>query len=125
MTIKNELMAVNSEIKALNKKIDNLLKGFIKFEQTKAAKNPPKKTVKAKTTKKVLVKKSPVRNKRTKLTATDQVLRIIMKRKRGIDNPTLMARTGFEEKKVRNIVYRLFQQGKIKRVGRGLYAGVK
>jgi predicted transcriptional regulator of viral defense system len=36
-----------------------------------------------------------------------------------------MARTGFEEKKVRNIVYRLFQQGKIKRVGRGLYAGVK
>jgi hypothetical protein len=32
-----------------------------------------------------------------------------------------MKRTGFGEKMIRDIVYRAHKQGKIKRVGRGLY----
>jgi predicted transcriptional regulator of viral defense system len=48
-----------------------------------------------------------------------------MKGKRGISTSTLMHKTGFDEKKVRNIVFRAFKEGKIQRVGRGLYAGVK
>ena len=123
MPIKNELRAVNREIKALTEKIDNLIKDCIRIEDTKVAKKSPQKTVKAKTPKRVLVKKPPVKKKRPKLTATDKVLRIIMKRKRGIDNSTLMYKTGFDEKKVRNIVFKAHKEGKIKRVGRGLYAG--
>jgi hypothetical protein len=34
-----------------------------------------------------------------------------------------MKKTGFEEKKVRNIVTRAFSQKKIKRAGRGVYVG--
>jgi hypothetical protein len=36
-----------------------------------------------------------------------------------------MHKTGFDEKKVRNIVFKAFKGGKIKRVGRGLYAGMQ
>jgi hypothetical protein len=36
-----------------------------------------------------------------------------------------MAKTGFNERKVGNIVFKAFKEGKIQRVGRGLYAGVK
>ena len=100
MTIKSELTAVRREIKALTDKVDEILKDFINIDEYNAAKQSPKKTAKAKATKKAPAKKSQVRKKRSKLTATDQVLRIIMKRKRGIDTPTLMHKTGFDEKKV-------------------------
>ncbi len=125
MTIKSELTVVRREIKALTEKVDEILKDFINIDETNAAKQSPKKTAKAKATKKAPEKKSQVRTKRSKLTATEQVLRIIMKRKRGIDTPTLIHKTGFDEKKVRNIVFRAFKEGKIKRVGRGLYAGMQ
>ena len=51
------------------------------------------------------------------------MLKIIKRFKKGVDVPTLMKKTGFEEKKVRNIVTRAFSQKKIKRAGRGVYVG--
>jgi len=125
MTIKNELTAAHRQIKALTKKIDELLINFIHIDEDNAAKQSIKKTDQAKAAKKAPAKKSQVRKKRSILTATDQVLQIIMRRKRGIDTPTLMRKTGFDEKKVRNIVFKAFKEGKIKRVGRGLYAGMQ
>lgn len=56
-------------------------------------------------------------------TATEQVLKIIKRFKKGVDVPTLMKRTGFEDKKIRHIIYRAHKRGKIKRVGKGLYVG--
>ena len=114
MTIKKDLLAISQDLKKISQKTDRLILDFGKIEKQKV------KPTKARATKKVLAKR-----KTAKLTATDQVLRIIMKRKRGIDTPTLMHKTGFDEKKVRNIVFKAFKGGKIKRVGRGLYAGVK
>jgi hypothetical protein len=90
MTIKKEMLAVNSDIKALTEKIDKLLKDFIKIEEPNVAKRAPKRTVRAKNVNNVLVKKSPAKKKRPKLTATDQALRIITKRKRGIDIAALI-----------------------------------
>jgi hypothetical protein len=58
---------------------------------------------------------------RLKKTATEKVIRIIGKYPSGIDLPTLKARSGFEDKKVRNIVFRLCKEGTIKRIGRGIY----
>jgi len=55
------------------------------------------------------------------LTATDRVLGIITRAKKGIDAPALMKKTGFADKKVRNILMRASKQGKIKRAGRGIY----
>jgi len=49
---------------------------------------------------------------------------IIKKSKKGIDIPTLIKKTGFEDKKIRNILFRTAKQGKIKKAGRGIYVGV-
>lgn len=54
-------------------------------------------------------------------TASDMVLKIIKSFKKGVDFPTILAKTGFGEKKLRNIIFRLNQMNKIKRKSRGIY----
>jgi hypothetical protein len=82
------------------------------------------KSVKAKTAKKAAIKKAAASKKATQVTATDQILRIIKRFKKGVDVPTLKDKTGFDDKKVRNIVFRASKEGKIKKSGRGIYVGV-
>ena len=60
-----------------------------------------------------------------RVTATDQVLDIINRSKKGVNAATLMKKTGFNEKKVRYILQRTYKQGKIERAKRGIYIGVK
>ena len=69
------------------------------------------------------VKKSAAKRKRTKLTDTARILDIIKRSKRGLDVATLRQKTGFDEKKIRNVIYKAFREGIIKRVGRGVYLG--
>ena len=59
---------------------------------------------------------------RQKMTATEQVVSIIKRFPKGIDVAGMKSKTGFEDKKIRNIVFRLAKQGTIKRIGRGVYA---
>jgi len=61
----------------------------------------------------------------SRVTATDQILNIINRSKKGVNTATLMKKTGFDQKKVRYILQRTFKQGKIKRADRGIYIGVK
>jgi Fic family protein len=58
---------------------------------------------------------------RSVLTATDMVLDVIKRYKKGVGFKEIQAQTGFEEKKIRNIIFRLDKIGKIQRVGRGIY----
>ena len=60
-----------------------------------------------------------------RVTATDQVLDIINRSKKGVNTANLMKKTGFDRQKVRNILQRTYKQGKIKRAERGIYIGVK
>ena len=60
-----------------------------------------------------------------RVTATDQVLDIINRSKKGVNTASLMKKTGFDRQKVRNILQRTYKQGKIKRAERGIYIGVK
>ena len=71
---------------------------------------------------KTTAKRSHVAKGRTTMTATEKVLSILKRSPKGIDVPGLKAKSGFEDKKVRNIIFRLSKQGTIKRVGRGIYA---
>jgi transcriptional regulator NrdR family protein len=66
-------------------------------------------------------KKSDKMPKIIKTTATDTIFKIINRSKRGVDISTLKDRTGFENRKVRNILYQLSNQGKIKKISRGVY----
>jgi predicted Rossmann fold nucleotide-binding protein DprA/Smf involved in DNA uptake len=105
MTIKQDLQALNKDIKAIERKMAKLIAAAEKSE-------------KATTT-----KRSPAR-KTAQPTATDQVLNIIKRSKKGVNAATLMTKTGFDLKKVRNILQRTYKQGKIKRVEKGIYVGV-
>jgi predicted transcriptional regulator of viral defense system len=40
-----------------------------------------------------------------------------------VDVRTLKQKTGFDEKQIRNIIYKAHKQGVIERVGRGIYIG--
>ena len=62
-----------------------------------------------------------VAKKAAKLTATDTVLNIIKRYKKGVGIPILKTKSGFNDKKVRNIVQKAFKEGKIKRVDKGIY----
>jgi predicted Rossmann fold nucleotide-binding protein DprA/Smf involved in DNA uptake len=113
MTIAQDLKALNKNIQALGKTLDSLLKAVEKGEKPKA-----------KPTTKTPAKKAPARMKAAQPTATDQILKIIRGSKKGVDAPTLVKKTGFNQKKVRNILFRTYKQGKIKRVDKGIYTGV-
>jgi hypothetical protein len=59
--------------------------------------------------------------RKSAMTAVDVVLDTIKRSKQGIDFAQIQAKTGFDEKKIRNIIFRLSKTGKIKRKSRGIY----
>ncbi len=122
MTIsKKDLLALNKDIKALERKIEKLIREFDKGKKAKVTKKATAKPVKAKTIKRLPAKKAHAKKRPAKLTATDKVLRIINRSKKGVDVATLMRNTGFDNKKISNILHRTYKQGKIKRVEKGIY----
>ena len=116
MTIKKELTAMKKDLTAIGRKFEKLLKAVEKSEKAKVAKA---KAVKVPT------KKAPAKRKAVKATATDQVLKIINRSKKGVDTATLMKKTGFDQRKIWSIINRAVKAGKIQRLDRGIYLGVK
>ena len=68
-------------------------------------------------------KAKPAKRKIEKLTDTAQLLTVIKRSRKGVDVATLKQKTGFDEKKIRNVIYKAFREGIIKRAGRGVYLG--
>jgi predicted transcriptional regulator len=57
-----------------------------------------------------------------RMTASDTVLEIIKENgENGVNFAEILYKTGFDKKKIRNIVFRLNKLGKIKRKNRGFY----
>jgi hypothetical protein len=83
----------------------------------KAATKPAGKTKTKPAPKKAPAKKAPAK----KATAADTVLAIINRSKKGVDSATLAEKTGYDKKKIANIVFMLRKLGKIKSVSRGVY----
>jgi uncharacterized protein (UPF0335 family) len=90
--------------------------------QTKIARL--EKTVKDMSNKQAIVARSSRGAKSSgarRLSATNVVLDAVKRSKKGADFGLLQKRTGFDEKKLRNIIFRLHKLDKIKRVRRGVY----
>ena len=139
--LKKDLTALRKDFKALEKKMEKLLKAFDASSKPKKISKPKtvnkaagkkttaKKTTakkaptKAKVVKKAPAKKAPAPKKGVQVTATDQILKIIKQSKKGVDVSTLKKKTGFDDKKVRNIVFRAAKEGRIIKSGRGVYVG--
>jgi hypothetical protein len=123
--LKKDLQAVKRDIKALEKKLEKLLNAYEKPHQPKAARKVKRKAAKAKTELRPAAKKTTGRKRASQMTATEQILKIVRRSRKGVDVPTLKAKTGFQDKKVRNIIFRASKEGKIQKVGRGIYVGAK
>lgn len=54
-------------------------------------------------------------------TASDEVFNVIKRFNNGTGFPEIQDRTGFGDKKIRNILFRLNKLGKIRRKSRGIY----
>ncbi|MBW1841676.1 MAG: hypothetical protein JRF27_01170 [Deltaproteobacteria bacterium] len=54
-------------------------------------------------------------------TASDMALEVIKRFRKGVGFSEIQARTGFGEKKLRNIIFRLNKEGRIVRKSRGVY----
>ena len=117
MTIIKDLQAISKELTKLAKQTEKLAAALGKAEKPKA------KSVKAGTKAKAVTKKTPAKG--GKITDTDKLLAIINRSKKGVDTATLMKKTGFNQKKVRNMLNRTYKQGKITRVAKGIYVGAK
>ncbi len=119
-SLKKDLQALTRELKALTKKSERLAKAvakLLKAQVVPKTKGKPKAGARKTGTKKAPAKKAAA------VTATDQILKIIKRSKKGVDVATLKKKTGFGDRTVRNIVFRATKQGKIKSAGRGLYLG--
>ena len=108
--LKRDLQSVLKSLRALTQKTDKMIKRLEKLEKAQVAKKP-----KAKAVKKAVAKKP------AKLSASGTVLGIIKRSRKGIDTATLEKKTGFEGRKIRDIIFRLRKQGKIKSEGKGIY----
>jgi predicted Rossmann fold nucleotide-binding protein DprA/Smf involved in DNA uptake len=117
MTITKDLQAISNKLTKLAEKTEKLAAELEKTDK------PAAKSVKTKTKEKTVTKKAPA--KIAKKTDTDKVLEIINRSKKGVDTATLMKKTGFNQKKVSNMLNRTYKQGKITRVGKGIYVGAK
>lgn len=111
----NNLQAANRDLKALSKKVDNIIVQVGKLEKSKPAK---KATAKTKPVKKVVAKQT------ARITAADTVFGIIKRFKKGTDVATLMEKTGFNRRKIYDNVKILKKQGKIRTAGIGVYVKV-
>jgi hypothetical protein len=112
--LKTPAQHAGGALKTLTRQMDKLINAVDKFEKEKAAKK--KKAQKP-------ASKTADKKKATTLTATDQVVQIIKRSKKGVDVATLGKKTGFEKKKINDILFRASKQGKIKRTGKGVYIG--
>ena len=94
------------DLDKLGVKIDGLAKRIEASAASDKRRKPTRKVV--------LPEKKPV-------TATDMVLDVIGKSETGASFAEIKEETGFQEKKLRNIVFRMNKLGKIERVERGVY----
>ena len=123
--LKRDLQSVIKSLNLLTIKAEKIAEALEKIDApqpakksvAKTASRPAKKSV-AKTAKKTATKKEKPE------TATELVLKIIKKRKKGIDTATLQEKTNFDAIKVRNIIFRLKRQKKIKSEARGIYVAI-
>ena len=123
--MKKDLKTVAKDLEKLTQKTERMVNWLKKLEKAQAAKKAKPKAVRKAVTKRAVTKKAVTRKavtrKPTKTPARDTVLAIIKGSKKGVDTVALRKKTGFEGRKIGDIIYRLKKQGKIKTEGKGLY----
>ena len=115
------LKTIVQVIEAISEQVDQIaeLKTAEKPKSKTRAAAAPKKKPARKT-----VAKAPKKKDAKAPTAAEMVYKVISSSKKGVDTSTLMKMTGYDRKKIANMVYRLNKQDKIKTVQKGVYVKV-
>ncbi len=113
-TVKRDMQSVLKGLNLLTQRTAKLAKKMERLEKRAVAKSTKMK----RTPKRA---KGGVTKKMKRGDATNMVLAIINRRRKGVDTATLKMKTNFDEIKLRNIIHRLKKQGKIKAERRGVY----
>ena len=120
--LKKNLQTVSKALKALTSTVERMKKRIERIEKQSIAK---KKAVKIAATSKSIIRKpvtpKSVRKGKAEKTAYATFLAIVNRSKKGVSVKQLQAKTGFDDKKIRNLVFKATKQGAIKSVGRGVY----
>ena len=111
------------------KKVSQEIESHAKSQKKESAKTPLKKNA---LSKKPIAKKKTAPAKKTttrkakpaKVSAAATVLDIIKGADNGIGMAILKEKTGFNDRKIANCIYRLKKQGMIKTTGRGIYTSL-
>ena len=116
--VSDGLKTLAKGVEAIAEKVDEVAKsqGVVK----------PKRKKQSTATKKVKAVKKPVQKATKKkevksATDADKVLGIISRSKNGASTAAIMQETGYNQKKIANIIYKLRKQQKIKSVEKGVY----
>jgi predicted Rossmann fold nucleotide-binding protein DprA/Smf involved in DNA uptake len=119
------LRSISQGVEAIAKKLeDSFSDDKPKAKRTRKSKVAPK-AKKAQVKKKATAKKAVAKPAaKKKVTAANTVLAVISRSRKGVGVSTISEKTGFDKKKVTNLLYKLKKAGKIKAVSRGLYAKV-
>ena len=107
--LKRDLQSLSKSLKQLTLRTEKIAKKLDELEKPKPVKKSQAKA-------KPKVTKKPV-----KVSASATVLAVIKRSRKGIDVATLRNKTGFEGRKISDIVQRFKREGKVKNSGKGLY----
>jgi hypothetical protein len=113
--VKRELQSIAKALKSLTQKTEKMAKEIDKAKKAAAPKKARRKKRAA-----TVPKKKPGR-KPVQKTASEVILNIIGKSRKGVDAATLRAKTGFNSQKIRDNIYRLSKRGAIKSPRKGFY----
>jgi hypothetical protein len=105
MKIQKELAKISKNLEKISRQIQKLTSSIPKGKSRAPKTSMPKPAV-------------PNKGRKSGI---QTVLDMIQKSKTGIDAGTLIKKTGFDDKKIRNILFKALTTGKIERVRRGVY----
>jgi hypothetical protein len=123
--LQSVLNIVSDGLKTLAKGVEAIAEKVDEVAKFQGA-GKPKRKKSSTATKKVKAVKKPVQKATKKkevksATDSDRLLEIIGRSEKGVGTAVIMQKTGYNQKKIANIIYRLRKQQKIKSVGKGVY----
>ena len=111
--LKKDINVVNKGLKALIRKTESIEKKIAKLEKASTKKRKVK--IKARATKKAVVKKVK------KISIPDTVFGVMKRSKKRFDSAMLTKKTGLKKQQVQDALFKLKRRGMVKSVGKGVY----
>lgn len=96
------------DVEKLVERLDRIERAIVALSASRSRRNPESRT----------------QDRQNTATASDQVLEVIGRYPEGVGLAEIKLQTGHEDKKLRNILFRLHKLGKIRRKSRGIYVQV-